>query len=77
MVLISSLITTLLIPMGLPYCASLGLYLAVLLLIAMIVGTVESAIARFRMTHIFEFVFSMTAVALVILALVTIRIYGG
>ena len=77
MVLISSLITTLLIPFDLPYLLSLGLYILVLLLIAMLIGTVESAIARFRMTHIFEFVFSMTAVALVVLALVTIRIYGG
>lgn len=77
MVLISSLITTLLIPFDLPYVVSLLLYIAVLSLIAMLIGTVESSIARFRMTHIFEFVFSMTAVALVILALVTIRIYGG
>lgn len=77
MVLISSLITTLLIPFDIPYIYSLGLYIIALLLIAILVGTVESAIARFRMTHIFEFVFSMTAIALVILALVTIRIYGG
>lgn len=77
MVMISSLIATLLIPFNLPYVISFVLYLLLLSLIAILIGTVESGIARFRMSHIFEFVFSMTAVALVILALVTIRIYGG
>ena len=77
MVLISSLICTLLIPFALPLWLNAILYLSVLGLIAVLVGTVESGIARFRMSHIFEFVFSMTAFALVILALVTIKVYGG
>ena len=77
MVMISSLIYALLIPFSLPYFISYILYIALLSFIAILIGTIESGIARFRMTHIFEFVFSMTAVALVILALVTIRIYGG
>ena len=67
MVLISSLIGVLIIPFNLP------LYFA----IPSLIGTIESAIARFRMSHVFEFVFAMSAVALVILSLITIRIYGG
>ena len=77
MVIISSLIYILLIPFSLPYYLSFVLYIGLLSLIAILIGTVESGIARFRMTHIFEFVFSMTALALVVLALVTMKIYGG
>lgn len=77
MVLISSLIATILIPLSIPFLLHLTLYLFTLFIIAIAIGTIESAIARFRMSHIFEFVFSMSAIALIILALVTIRIYGG
>ena len=44
---------------------------------SIIVGTVESAIARFRMTHVFEFIFIMSLTAMLILALVTYRLYGN
>ena len=77
MLLISSLIATFIIPFDLPYLLGLGLYLLLLFFISFIVGTIESGIARFRMSHVFEFVFTMTALALVVLALVTIRMYGG
>lgn len=77
MVLISSLIANLVIPYNLPFGISIALYIILLMFIAFIIGTVESAIARFRMSHVFEFVFAMSAVALVILSLITIRIYGG
>ena len=53
------------------------IFLAIVALISIIVGTVESAIARFRMTHVFEFIFIMTITALLILALVTYRLYGN
>lgn len=77
MVLISSLIATVIIPFAFPYWLGLLSYLAVLILIAFIIGTIESGIARLRMSHVFEFVFIMTAIALVILSLVSIKIYGG
>ena len=76
-VLISSIIANLVIPYNLPFGISIALYILLLLLIAFVIGTIESAIARFRMSHVFEFVFAMSAVALVILSLITIRIYGG
>lgn len=77
MVLISSLIATVIVPFSVSYWPSLLLYLAVLILIAFVVGIIESAMARLRMSHIFEFVFIMTAIALVVLSLVSIKIYGG
>ncbi len=77
MVLISSLIGVLVIPFNLHPFISLPFYIGLLLVISFLIGTIESAIARFRMSHIFEFVFAMSAVALVILSLITIRIYGG
>jgi hypothetical protein len=77
MVLISSLIEVLIIPFNLPLYIAIPSYIALLSLIAFLIGTIESAIARFRMSHVFEFVFAMSAVALVILSLITIRIYGG
>ena len=77
MVLISSLIGVLVIPFTLPLYFAIPAYIGLLVLIAFLIGTIESAIARFRMSHVFEFVFAMSAVALVILSLITIRIYGG
>ena len=77
MVLISSIIANLVIPYNLPFGISIALYIVLLMFIAFLIGTIESAIARFRMSHVFEFVFAMSAVALVILSLITIRIYGG
>ena len=77
MVLLSSIIANLVIPYNLPFGISIALYIVLLMFIAFLIGTIESAIARFRMSHVFEFVFAMSAVALVILSLITIRIYGG
>ena len=47
------------------------------ILLAVIIGTVESAISRFRMTHVFEFIFIMTITALLVLALVAYKVYGN
>lgn len=77
MLLISSLAAMLLIPFSLPPVLSAALYFLILILISVAIGTIESAIARIRMSHVFEFVFAMSAVALVILSLITIKIYGG
>ena len=77
MFLISALIATVIIPFQLPYAVSLLAFLAVIFLVAVGVGVVESGIARFRMSHLFEFIFTMSAAALIILALVAIKVYGG
>ena len=77
MLLISSLIANLLIPQGLEMWQSFSAYLAVLFIIALLIGTVESGMARIRMTHVFEFVFVMSSIALIILSLVVAGMFGG
>jgi len=72
-----ALIVNLVLPVGLNVGLSIVLFIALTALLSMIVGTIESAMARFRMTHLFEFIFIMTITALLVLALVTYRIYGN
>ena len=75
--LFEALIANLILPIGLPFGWTLLLFLVLTLFISILIGTVESAIARFRMTHVFEFIFIMSLTALLILALVTYRLYGN
>lgn len=77
MFIFEALIANLLIPLSWPLWASVLAFLAIIFILAVIIGTVESSMARFRMTHVFEFIFLMSITALLILALVTYRIYGG
>lgn len=77
MLLISSLIANLLIPQSLGLWQAVGVYLAILFVISLAIGTIESGMARIRMTHVFEFVFVMSSVALIILSLVVAGMFGG
>jgi formate hydrogenlyase subunit 4 len=77
MFLFAALIANLIIPMNISLLWSIVLFLAIIFLLSIIIGTIESALARFRMTHVFEFIFIMTITALLILALVTYRLYGN
>ena len=77
MFLFCSLIASLILPQNLPLWISIIAFLGIVFLIAIIIGTIESSIARFRMTHIFEFIFIMSIMALLILTLTTYRIYGN
>ena len=77
MLLFESLIATLLIPTSLGWWQMVIAYVAVITILSILIGVVESSMARFRMTHVFEFIFVMTITALIILALVTYRIYGS
>lgn len=77
MLLISSLIAAIVIPAGLPVLVNILLYLIIAGLISVIIGTVESGMARIRMSHVFEFIFIMSSFALVILSLVVARMFGG
>ena len=76
MFLISSIIATILIPANLSLWASIGAFFGVIVLISILVGTIESAIARFRMSHVFEFVFVMSSLALVVASLVAVKMFG-
>lgn len=77
MLLISSLIANMIIPSSLCDWCSVLLYLAVMLVISVIIGTIESGMARIRMSHVFEFIFIMSSLALVILSLAVARMFGG
>ena len=77
MLLISSLIANIIIPSSLSQWASVLLYLFVIFAISVIIGTIESGMARIRMSHVFEFVFVMSSFALVVLSLVVARMFGG
>ena len=76
MFLLEALIASLIIPSNIPFIAYITAFLAIIFLISVIIGTIESSIARFRMTHVFEFIFIMSIMALLILTLTTYRIYG-
>lgn len=73
----ASLISNLLIPTGLGLIPSLLWYLASILILAVIIGTIESSFARLRMSHVFEFIFAMSSLSLIILSLAAMKIYGG
>jgi formate hydrogenlyase subunit 4 len=77
MFLFEALIANLILPLDLPVLWAIVGFILVTTLISILIGTVESAIARFRMTHVFEFIFIMSITALLILALVTYRLYGN
>lgn len=77
MLLLSSLIANIIIPADISSWLSAILYLLILSVISMLIGTVESGMARIRMSHVFEFVFVMSSFALVVLSLVIVRMFGG
>ncbi len=77
MLLISSLIANIIIPSSVSEWLGVILYLLVMAVISVVIGTVESGMARIRMSHVFEFIFIMSSIALVILSLVAARMFGG
>jgi formate hydrogenlyase subunit 4 len=76
-VLICSLIANLVLPPGLGAGVAFALYAGILVFLAVCVGVVESMMARLRMTHVPQFLFSMTAVGLIILSTLVIFAFGG
>lgn len=77
MLLISSLIANMIIPTGISDLLSVLLYLLVIFVIAVLIGTIESGMARIRMSHVFEFIFIMSSFGLVVLSLIVARMFGG
>lgn len=75
MMLLSSLIAYLVIPQS--GWISVLYYLLIMAVISVIIGTVESGMARIRMSHVFEFIFIMSSLSLVVLSLVVARMFGG
>ncbi len=76
MMIFASLAAAVLIPPGLPLLSSVMLFIGIIMLIAVIIGTLESSVARLRNSHVFEFVFVVSSFALIILSLAAIKLYG-
>ena len=77
MLLISSLIAAIIIPHGINPVYYFLCYIVTIAVLSILIGTVESAMARIRMSHVFEFIFIMSSFALVVLSLVVARMFGG
>lgn len=77
MFLFEALVASLIIPFNMPVFWSILTFLAIIFLLSIIIGTIESSTARYRMTHVFEFIFIMSIMALLILTFVTYKIYGN
>lgn len=71
MLLFSTLITSIVAP------HSLWGYIVVLFIIAILIGLIESATARLRLTHIIEYTFVLVTMALMVMALALLTLYGG
>lgn len=77
MFLYEALIAALVIPAHLGVWQNILAFLSVIFIISIVIGTLESSTARFRMSHVFEFIFIMTITALLILTLVSYGLYGN
>jgi formate hydrogenlyase subunit 4 len=77
MVLIATLAANLLIPAGMAVATAVPLYAGVLLIVFLCVGIVESSIARLRISHVPQFLFLMTALALTAFAVSSFFLRGG
>lgn len=77
MVLICHLISGLIIPPSLPIMLYALLWVIVLIACAITVGLIESFIARVRMSHNPQFIFVMTALALMAFASAIYFVHGG
>jgi formate hydrogenlyase subunit 4 len=76
MMILSSLIASIIIPSGLSLSYSVLLYVAILFFLAGLIGTIESSMARLRMTHVLEFVFVLCSISLIVLSLTMLFLYG-
>jgi len=79
MVILASLIANLIIPADLSLFYSVIAFVGIIFILAIIIGTLESSFARLRMTHVFEFIFTMSSISLIILSLTMISMnkHGG
>lgn len=76
MVIFASLIANIILPSGMIFIHSLTCYLLTVCMIAVLVGTLESAIARLRISRVFDFIFIMSSIGLTILALVVVSLFS-
>lgn len=77
MVIISMLIANLLIPGGMTLELTLSFIILSITVVFILVGLVESLIARSRMSHVPQFIFLMTALSLTAFAVIVFFLHGG
>jgi len=77
MVLFASVVAGLIIPSIINVYVSALVFIFLVLAQAVIIGTIESSFARLKMSRVYEFIFIIISLALAILALITMRLYGG
>jgi formate hydrogenlyase subunit 4 len=77
MVLICSLLANFLIPASTDFLASSLIYVGILAAVAVLIGCLESLMARMRMSHIPQFVFYMTTLAIAVFFVVVLFISGS
>lgn len=77
MVVITTLLANLLIPAGIGPAGAALLFLALFMLVAVGIAGTESLIARLRMSHVPQFIFLMSALALTAFAVVMFFRNGG
>ena len=77
MVLLSALAANLLIPENIQPAFAILLAVGIVLAAALLIGVIESLIARARMSHVPQFIFLMTALSLIAFAVVIFFLRGG
>lgn len=77
MVLITALIAAVITPAGRPLWGEILVFAGVCFFVAVLIGTIESLMARLRMTHIPQFVLFMSSLSIVLLAITVLFIAGG
>ena len=75
MIILASLIANLIIPANLSLFYSGISLIGIFFILAFVIGSLESSFARLRMTHVFEFIFTMSSISLIVLSLTMISIY--
>ncbi len=77
MFIFSALIASAILPPALPFAEASLFFIAILAACAITVGLIESIIARFRMSHLPQFLFLMLSLAFAALAIVILFDAGG
>lgn len=75
--LFASLIINIILPHTLPLYWAIPLFILLLSAIAFLIATVESLMARFRMSHVPQFLFLMISLALIVLSMLVLYLSGG
>jgi len=76
MLIIASVIINLILPDTLFGVSFISAFIAIMALIAIIIGTLESLMARVRMTHVPKFILFMSSISFILLSITVLFVYG-